>query len=86
LHAAAQKRWTILSKGSDQNRAPGNPALLLLDLQLPKIDGTGVRKTICLTPFRVDIRVIVLSASNLDTDLRRTQSLGVASYLVKPVE
>lgn len=76
----------LLSKGPHEGRSPGNPALILLDLKLPKIDGIEVLKTIRFTPFLVDIPVIVLSASSLDADLRRTQSLGIASYLVKPVE
>lgn len=76
----------LFSRGPHAQRAPGNPALMLLDLKLPKVSGIEVLKTIRFTPFLVHIPVIVLSASNLEADLRRTQSLGIASYLVKPVE
>lgn len=76
----------LFSKGPHAGRASGNPALILLDLKLPKIDGIEVLKTIRFTPFLVDIPVVVLSASNLEADLRRTQSLGISSYLVKPLQ
>lgn len=76
----------LLAKGQYAGRPPGNPALILLDLKLPKIDGVEVLKTIRFTPFLVDVPVVILSASNLEADLNRTQSFGISSYLVKPME
>lgn len=75
----------LLSKGKFKGRKPGNPALVLLDINLPKIDGVEVLKKIRSTPRLVSIPVIVLSGSEMDTDLARTHSLGITSYLVKPV-
>lgn len=68
------------------DRPIGNPAFILLDLKLPKIDGVEVLKTIRSTPSLVEIPVFILSASNLEADLNRTESLGISSYLVKPME
>ncbi len=75
----------LLSRKRFANRMPGNPTLILLDLKLPKIDGVEVLKIIRFTPALVDIPVIILSTSNEDVDLRRTRTLGIADYLVKPM-
>jgi CheY-like chemotaxis protein len=58
----------------------------LLDLKLPKIHGIELLKFVRSTPSLVNIPVVILSASNLETDLRRAQSLGIADYIVKSTQ
>jgi len=60
------------------------PKLVLLDLNLPGIDGFEVLKWIHEQPELRSIRVIVLTSSNLIADVNRAYQLGAHSFLVKP--
>jgi CheY-like chemotaxis protein len=68
------------------SRSVENPAVLLLDLKLPKVDGMEVLKQIksdgklCLIP------VVVLTSSREEKDLVASYKLGVNAYVVKPVD
>lgn len=73
-------------KGSHANRFPGNPAVVLLDLKLPKIDGLDVLRQIRGCPTLKTLPVVMLTASNEDTDRLRSYDLGVNAYVVKPLD
>lgn len=60
------------------------PALILLDLKMPKIDGFGVLEWLQARPEFDDVAVVVQSSSNLDSDIARARALGADDYLVKP--
>ena len=62
------------------------PALILLDLKLPKVSGHEVLRTLKADDRTKHIPVIVLSSSKEDRDVRRCYELGVNSYVVKPVD
>jgi CheY-like chemotaxis protein len=72
-------------RGSFQNRLPGNPAVVLLDLKLPKVDGVEVLRKIRGNADLKMIPVVVLTSSRQDRDLVETYRLGVNAYVVKPV-
>ncbi|WP_407293863.1 response regulator [Stutzerimonas zhaodongensis] len=76
----------LLRRGDYTNRADGNPAVLLLDLKLPKVDGLEVLKTIRDTADLRSIPVVMLTSSREEPDLVRAYELGVNAYVVKPVE
>ncbi|PTQ74282.1 response regulator [Pseudomonas sp. GV071] len=76
----------LLRRGEYQNRADGNPAVLLLDLKLPKVDGLEVLKTVRETPALRSIPVVMLTSSREEPDLMRAYEMGVNAYVVKPVE
>jgi CheY-like chemotaxis protein len=61
------------------------PGLILLDLNMPKMDGREALKTIKGDPTLCDIPVVVLSTSHLDQDIARSYKLGVNSFITKPV-
>ena len=61
------------------------PALLLLDLKLPKVSGIEVLQKIRSTPDLQAIPVVILTASNLEQDRENTARLGVTRYIVKPM-
>jgi CheY-like chemotaxis protein len=61
------------------------PGLILLDLNMPKLDGREALKTIKEDPTLRDIPVVVLSTSRLDEDIARSYKLGVNSFITKPV-
>ncbi len=62
------------------------PDLILLDLNIPKIDGKQVLKSIKDDKRLASIPVIVLTTSKKEEDIVRTYELGCNSFLIKPVE
>ncbi len=76
----------LLRRGDHANRADGNPAVLLLDLKLPKVDGLEVLKTVRETDQLRAIPVVMLTSSREEPDLVNAYELGVNAYVVKPVE
>lgn len=61
------------------------PAVILLDLKLPKIDGLEVLRQLKQHPRLCVIPVVVLTTSEESADLQAAYRLGVNSYIVKPV-
>jgi DNA-binding response OmpR family regulator len=67
--------------------APGeNPAVLLLDLKLPKVDGLEVLQQIKSDEKLKMIPVVVLTSSREEKDMVASYKLGVNAYVVKPVD
>ena len=62
------------------------PALILLDLKLPKVSGLEVLRCLKSDERTRAIPVIVLSSSKEDRDVERCYEMGVNSYVVKPVD
>jgi CheY-like chemotaxis protein len=71
-------------KYSLPNSAP-RPGIILLDLNMPRMDGRAALKEIKKDPELRQIPVIVLTTSKADEDIYRSYDLGVNSYIVKPV-
>lgn len=67
-------------------REQGNPAVVLLDLKLPKVDGLEVLAEIRNTASLKSIPVVMLTSSREEQDLLRSYELGVNAYVVKPVD
>jgi two-component system response regulator len=73
-------------RGAWANREPGNPAVVLLDIKMPRMNGLDV-----LTRMREDERmrripVVILSSSREESDLARSWDLGANAYVIKPVD
>ena len=73
-------------RGQFTARSGGNPAVMLLDLKLPKIDGLEVLQQIRSDDKLKMIPVVVLTSSHEEKDLVRSYKLGVNAYVVKPVD
>ncbi|NKF23735.1 response regulator [Solimonas marina] len=73
------------NRGDYAERPTGNPAVILLDLKLPKIDGIEVLQMVRSTPELKSIPVVMLTSSREERDLLRSYELGVNAYVVKPV-
>ena len=76
----------LYRRGSFEGRPSGNPALLLLDLKLPKIDGLEVLQQIRSDNGLKLIPVVVLTSSREEKDMVTSYKLGVNAYVVKPVD
>ena len=69
----------------DGRRDQGNPALILLDLKLPKVDGLEVLRRIRADQRTRLVPVLVLTSSKEEEDLRTAYELGANGYVRKPV-
>jgi CheY-like chemotaxis protein len=66
-------------------RKQGNPAVLLLDIKMPRMDGIEVLKAIRSDDKLKTIPVVILTSSREESDLIKSYELGVNAYVVKPV-
>lgn len=73
-------------RGEYKSRSSGNPAVMLLDLKLPKVDGLEVLKQIKSDGELRMIPVVVLTSSKEEKDMVASYQLGVNAYVVKPVD
>jgi CheY-like chemotaxis protein len=73
-------------RGEYKTRTSGNPAVMLLDLKLPKVDGLEVLKQIKSDGELRMIPVVVLTSSKEEKDMVASYKLGVNAYVVKPVD
>ena len=76
----------LYCQGEFSTRSNGNPAVMLLDLKLPKVDGLEVLQQIKSDPRLKLIPVVVLTSSREEKDMIRSYNLGVNAYVVKPVD
>ena len=76
----------LYCRGEYNTRASGNPAVMLLDLKLPKVDGLEVLKQIKSDEALRMIPVVVLTSSKEEKDMVASYELGVNAYVVKPVD
>ena len=95
-HAAAPKVFAVRdgaeamdflhSHGEFKARAPGNPDMLLLDLNMPKIDGWEVLRLIKSDHQLKSIPVVIFTSSKRERDVRASYELGANAYVVKPID
>ena len=76
----------LYRRGEYKLRAEGLPAVVLLDLKLPRLDGLQVLQTIRADPKMKFLPVVMLTSSREERDLVRSYELGVNAYVVKPVD
>ena len=76
----------LLRRGKFANRAEGLPAVILLDIKMPRMDGIEVLREVRGSDALKHLPVVVLTSSREETDLARSWDLGVNAYVVKPVD
>ena len=76
----------LLQRGAHAGREDGLPAVLLLDIKMPRMDGLEVLKHIRSHDKLKKLPVVILSSSREESDLARSWDLGVNAYVVKPVD
>ena len=80
-------RWTIcIGAATFADRSDGQPALILLDLKLPKVDGLEVLRQIKGDSALKMIPVVMMTSSREEQDLLHSYQLGVNAYVVKPMK
>ena len=76
----------LYCRGQFHTRPGENPAVILLDLKLPKVDGLEVLKQIRSDERLEMTPVVVLTSSREEKDMVKSYKLGVNAYVVKPVD
>ena len=76
----------LLRRGTWADRPEGLPAVLLLDIKMPRMDGLEVLQQIRSHDKLKTLPVVILSSSREESDLARSWDLGVNAYVVKPVD
>jgi len=85
-HDGEQALDYLYCRGNYSTRLKENPAVLLLDLKLPKVDGLEVLQRIRSDEKLKLIPVVVLTSSHEEKDMVASYKLGVNAYVVKPVD
>ncbi|MEX5218325.1 MAG: response regulator [Nitrospiraceae bacterium] len=85
-HDGAEVLDYLYCRGQFKTRLHGNPAVVFLDLKMPKIDGLEVLRTIKSDETLKPIPVVMLTSSREERDLAESYALGANAYVVKPVE
>ncbi|BDT61317.1 response regulator [Massilia varians] len=76
----------LLCRGKFASRPAGNPALILLDLKMPKLNGIEVLRVLRSTPEISRVRVVIITGSVMEEDLSNSYKFGIESFIIKPVE
>ncbi|TCV93889.1 two-component system response regulator [Luteibacter rhizovicinus] len=76
----------IYRRGRFADRPEGDPAVVLLDIKMPRMDGLEVLKQLRTDEQRRRLPVVILSSSREESDLARSWDLGVNAYVLKPVD
>lgn len=85
LRDGAEALDYLFREGAHAARAEGNPAVVLLDLKLPKVTGLEVLQAVRARPALRSIPIVMLTSSQEEADVLKSYELGVNAYVVKPV-
>ncbi len=85
-HDGAEVLDYLYCRGQFKTRLAGNPAVIFLDLKMPKVDGIEVLRTVKSDAKLRPIPVVMLTSSREERDLALSYALGANAYVVKPVE
>jgi CheY-like chemotaxis protein len=86
LHDGVEALDYLHRRGQLTDRDAGNPAVVLLDLKMPRVNGIEMLQQMKSDPQLKMIPVVVLTSSREEQDLLKSYELGVNAYIVKPVQ
>jgi two-component system, response regulator len=86
LRDGAEALDYLYRRGQFADRTNGQPAVVLLDLKMPKVDGIEVLRQIKSDPLLKMIPVVIMTSSREEQDLVNSYQQGVNAYIVKPVQ
>lgn len=76
----------LFRRGAFADRPKEPPAVVLLDIKMPRMDGLEVLRRMREDELLKRVPVVILSSSREESDLARSWDLGVNAYVVKPVD
>lgn len=76
----------LFRRGDFENRTGNNPALILLDLKMPKVDGLEVLRAVRDDETAKMTPIVMLTSSREERDIVESYKLGINAYVVKPVD
>lgn len=76
----------LFGEGEYQGKAHDLPVFIMLDLNMPRVDGFGVLETLSQNERTKKIPIVVLTTSDAEHDMEKAYSLGANSYITKPVQ
>jgi len=86
VHDGAEALDYLYRRGRFSERPEGNPAVVMLDLKMPKVDGTEVLREMKSDPRLKVIPVVVMTSSREEQDVLSSYELGANAYVVKPIK
>lgn len=86
VHDGAETLDYLYGREAFKDRLPGNPEVLLLDLNMPRIDGWEVLRQVKADATLRTIPVVVFTSSSRDHDVEQCYELGANAYVVKPID
>lgn len=85
LRDGAEALDYMYRRGEFATRRDADPAVILLDLKMPRVDGLEVLRQLKADPKFKAIPVVVMTSSREDQDVIKSYELGVNAYVVKPL-
>lgn len=76
----------VYRRGEFEGRSSAGPRLILLDLKMPKVDGIEVTRVLKADQKTRHIPIVMMTSSKEEKDVTESYSLGVNSYIVKPLD
>jgi CheY-like chemotaxis protein len=86
VHDGEQALDFLHRRGAHASRTGPQPAVILLDLKMPKVDGREVLRHVRTDPELRHIPVVILTSSREESDLLASYQLGANAFVVKPVD
>jgi CheY-like chemotaxis protein len=86
VHDGVETLDFLHSQGQFEHRPPGSPAVVLLDVKMPRVDGLEVLRQIKSDETLKSTPVVMLTSSRDERDVQQSYQLGANAYVVKPVE
>ncbi|RYU79941.1 response regulator [Hymenobacter persicinus] len=86
LHIARNGREALGLLRGDGGQAPiGKPTIVLLDINMPRMNGLELLDTLRSDPEFVGLNVFIMTTSDLESDRLKARELAVSGYIIKPL-
>jgi CheY-like chemotaxis protein len=85
VHARNGREALNLLRGENGETRIDRPSLVMLDLNMPRLNGLELLKILRADPEFTDLNVFVMTTSDLDVDRSGASELGISGYIIKPL-